>query len=312
MATCALVLVLAASLFQRFAVVHSTFATVTAPKLEIGAPSGGEVRAHHIAPGDRVERDQFLVQVHDRHLDADLELARRRLATARRLLSSASRQWDLSSLTTFFDMPSAVPGQKIALEAAAGLEQARLNALEHRGRANTLYAPCACTVLWAAPAGGWIEEGELLFTLIRTASDELLIEALVPLRSIDRIQPDQAAFISLPDTPQLIEAQVERITMDPLRQPRAGLPNWLRQDKSLASVLLRPSHPFTSGQIGRPMQVIFSDLPAVTVAAAHLRAELAEWRGALAPAIKKALREVWNSALAATVGTARKLAGERS
>lgn len=280
MATCALVLVLAASLFQRFAVVHSTFATVTAPKLDIGAPSDGEVGVQHLTPGDRVKRDQRLVQIRDRHLEADLELARKRLSTERRLLSSARPETDLSSLTTIFDMPP-IPAPNIALEAAVGLGQARLNALEHRLRANSLYAPCACTVLWAVPTGEWVKRGELLFTLVRTESGDLLVEALVPMHSIDRIDPGQVAFIALPDTSELIEAEVTHVTLDPLRQPRAGLPAWLRKDRGQASVLLRPNHPLASNLLGRPMQVVFSDFPAVTIAAADLRTKLAAWQDRL-------------------------------
>ena len=276
-ATCALVLILAASLFQRFAVVHSSFATMTAPKLDIGAPAGGEVGMQILVPGDRVRRDQRLVQVRDRHLEADLELAQKRLATERRLLSRARPETDLSSLTTIFDLPP-IPASNIALEAAVGLGQARLNALEQRLRANSLYAPCDCTVLWAVPTGEWVEKGELLFTLIRTASGDLLVEALVPMRSIDRVSPGQVAFIALPDTTELIEADVTHVTLDPLRRPRAGLPGWLRKDKGLASVLLRPNHRFASNLIGRPMQVIFSDFPAVTIAAADLRTKLTAWR----------------------------------
>ena len=297
-ATCALILVLAASLFQRFAVVHSAFATVTAPKLDIGAPSEGEIAAHGISPYDRVARDQLLVQIQDRQLDAELELVRQRLATTRRLLGSVNRELDFTSLTTFFDLPPVVPEPKVALEAAAGLEQARLNALELRARANHLYAPCACTVLWTVLAGEWVDKGDLLVTLIRTESDDLMIEALVPLRSIDRIQPDQVAFIALPDDMQLIEARVERITLDPLRRPRAGLPDWIRQDQGLASVLLRPGRPFSSNLIGRPLEVVFSDWPAITVAAAEFRARLAQWRTEFGLAFMKSLRKTWSAALA--------------
>ena len=289
-ATAALVLVLAASLFQRFAVVHSTFATMTAPKLDIGAPADGEVGVQRLVPGDQVKRDQRLVQIRDRHLEADLELARRRLATERRLLSSARPETDLSSLTTIFDLPP-IPAPNIALEAAVGLGQARLNALEHRLRANSLYTPCACTVLWAVPTGEWVKRGELLFTLVRTTRDDLLVEALVPMRSIDRIRPGQTAFVALPDTTGLIEAEVTHVTLDPLRRPRAGLPGWLRKDKGLASVLLRPNHSFASNLLGRPMQVVFSDFPAVTIAAADFRTKLAAWQGRLGAALASFYRE---------------------
>jgi hypothetical protein len=120
------------------------------------------------------------------------------------------------------------------------------------------------------------------------------------------------AFIALPDDPELIEARVEHVTMDPLRRPRAGLPAWLRQDKGLASVLLRPGRPFSDDLIGRPLEVIFSDLPAVTIAAAQVRAELAKWVRALIPAIKQALRETQGVALTAMEDPSSVAEGKRS
>ncbi|MGI9435002.1 MAG: hypothetical protein ACR2Q4_09280 [Geminicoccaceae bacterium] len=271
--TCALVVVLLASLFERFAVVESTFAAITAPRLDIRAPADGEVRAHDIRPGDWLMRDQPLTQILDRHLDADLELARARLVVAQQLLNSAVTRQGNALLSTLLDRRLSVRPQSISLQASAGLEQAELNALELRAQANHLYTPCACSVSWAAPTGTWVEKGELLFTLIRTESRELRIEALVPLHAIDRITQDQVAFIMLPNASQLFEARVEHITMDPLRQPRTGLPRWLREDRSQASVLLHLDHTLPSNLIGRPLQVVFSDWPGVTIAMADLRTE---------------------------------------
>lgn len=178
--------------------------------------------------------------------------------------------------------------------------------MEHRIEANRLYAPCPCSVYWAVSAGEWVRKGDLLFTLIRTGASDLLVEALVPLRSIDRIHQHQVAFIDLPNSDQLIEARVARITLDSLRQPRAGFPRWMQQDESLASVLLRPSRPLASDGIGRPVRVVFSDLPAVTIGAAHLRSQLAQ----LGPAAMRALGEIRPAVLAATEFIGHALAGE--
>jgi len=312
LATCALVLVLATSLFQRFVVFHSAFATVTATKLDINAPSDGEVREHRTIAGDRVKRDQLLLQIRDRNLDADLQLAQERVDMARQLLDSARQPSDLPSLTAFLEGSKSVLEQNAGLEAAAGLEQAELTSLELRAEANKLYAPCACTVLWAVPAGDWVGKGERLATLARTAGDDLLIEALVPFDAIDRIGPDQVAFLSLPNVAKLIEAKVETVTMDPLRQPRAGFPAWLRKEKRMASILLRPNHPLTADMIGRPVQVIFSDLPEVTIGAAQLRVETTRWMRALIPLAKQALSNAQRAVLATIDSAGNIIASDRS
>jgi hypothetical protein len=88
LATCALLITVATSLFQRFAVTEAAFASVTAPKLEVRSPVTGELGDHRLSPGDPVSRDQLLVEVRDRELELDLKLARARLAEGQRLLEA--------------------------------------------------------------------------------------------------------------------------------------------------------------------------------------------------------------------------------
>jgi mannuronan synthase len=261
--TCALMLVLAASLFERLAVVEASFAAVTAPKLEIRAPTDGEVMAQPLEPGDRVARDQLLVEVRDRDLEIELELARADFAKGQRLLEEPASPTDAAGL-----------GEERATTLA--LERARLTALEHRLASNRLYAPCVCTVFWAAPGGDWVHKGDRLFTLVRSAPGDLLVEALVPLRSIDKIAQHYTAFVELPHSGELIEARVALIALDSERQPRAGFPRWAQEQQSLASVLLRPSQALPEDMIGVPVQVVFSRAPEITLTVANLKTRLRE------------------------------------
>ncbi len=289
LATFALLIVLATSLFERFAVVEAVFAAVTAPKLEVRAPADGEVGVHRLRPGDLVRRDQLLAEIRDRDLEIEVELARARLAEGQRLLES-SRSLSSSAFSappwpTPLQSTPGDPQRVPELHATVALERARLTALEHRLASNRLHSSCACAVFWAAPAGDWVRKGDRLFTLVRTGPSDLLVEALVPLRAVAGIRQHDAGFIGLPHSDQLIEARVVLIALDPERQPRAGFPRWAQEDQSLASVLLRPSRALPSDMIGAPVHVIFSRAPEVTQLAFRLRTRL----GDLAPTVLAAL-----------------------
>jgi hypothetical protein len=151
-----------------------------------------------------------------------------------------------------------------------------LTALEHRLRSNRLYAPCACTVFWAAPGGDWVHKGDRLFTLVRSDPADLLVEALVPLRSISKIAQHYTAFVELPHSGELIEARVALIALDSERRPRAGFPRWAQEQQSLASVLLRPSQALPDDMIGVPLKVVFTRAPEITLTVANLRTRLRE------------------------------------
>ena len=289
LATFALLMVLATSLFERLAVVEAAFAAVTAPRLEIRAPADGEVGGHKLRSGDRVARDQLLVEVRDRDLALELELVRARLGGGQRLLESSrsrpNRQFGAPPWPTPLQSTPADPEPARELEATVALEQARVVALEHRLASNRLYAPCACTVFWAAPAGDWVGKGDRLFTLVRAGPSDLLVEALVPLRAVAGIGQHYTGFIELPHSGELIEARVALIALDSERQPRAGFPRWAQEDRSLASVLLTPSRTLPSDMIGVPVHVVFSRAPSVTQITARLKTRL----GDLAPTLLAAL-----------------------
>ena len=287
-ATLALLMVLAASLFERLAVVEAGFAAVSAPKLEIRAPADGEVGAHRLRPGDRVRRDQLLAEVRDRDLEHELELVRARVAGAQRFLG---RPGSSTGQLAAAPWPTLLPGvladaeRRSELEATLGVEQARLTALEHRLESNRLYAPCDCMLFWSAPAGDWVKKGDRLFTLVGTGPSDLLVEALVPLRAVSRIRLHDMAFIELPQTGELIEARVALIALEAERHSRAGFPHWAREDRSVASILLSPSRALPSDMIGVPVGVVFSRAPGVTLMIANLKLRL----GDLAPAMLAAL-----------------------
>jgi hypothetical protein len=289
LATFALLMVLATSLFQRFAVVEAAFATVTAPRLEVRAPADGELDEHGLRPGAVVRRDQLLAEIRDRDIDAELELVRARLAEGQKLLASprspSGRAFPAPPWPTPLQGMQADPERAPELEATLALERARLVALQHRRAGNRLYASCECTVFWAVPAGDWVRKGDRLFTLVRTGPSDLLVEALVPLRAVGRIRQHDIGFIELPDSGELIEARVALIALDSERQPRAGFPRWAQEDQSLASVLLTPSRALPEDMIGVPVQVIFSRAPEITQFTAHLKTRL----GDLAPMMLAAL-----------------------
>jgi mannuronan synthase len=280
LATFALLMTLATSLFERFAVVEAAFAAVTAPKLEVRSPADGEVGAHRLRPGDAVLRDQLLAEIRDRDLEIELELARARLAEGQRLLDSsraaANSHFGAPPWPTPLQSMPAGPERASELAATVALERARLVALEHRLASNRLYASCACTVFWAAPEGDWVQKGDRLFTLVRTGPSDLLVEALVPLRAVAGIRQHDTGFIELPHSGELIEARVALIALDSERQPRAGFPRWAQEDQSLASVLLRPSRALARDMIGDPVHVIFSRAPEVTQLAFHFKTRLGD------------------------------------
>jgi mannuronan synthase len=214
---------------------------------------------------------------------------RTRLAEGQRLLERSrswpSRHFAAPPWPTPLQSTPAEPEPARDLEAMVALEQARVIALEHRLASNRLYAPCACTVFWAAPAGDWVRKSDRLLTLVRTGPSDLLVEALVPLRAAAGIRQHYTGFIELPHSGELIEARVALIALDSERQPRAGFPRWAQEERSLASVLLTPSRTLPSDMIGVPVHVIFSRAPSVTQITARLKTRL----GDLAPTVLAAL-----------------------
>ncbi|WP_175535039.1 HlyD family efflux transporter periplasmic adaptor subunit [Halomonas saccharevitans] len=281
LASLALLLVLAVTLYRNLLLVEPDFAAVTAPRVDIVAPGNGVLADHGLTPGDRVERDQLLVNIDNRELRAELALAqagerfnqrlidtlKTRLAdpdTQRVSLFNATRPDDYRA-TTFETADAGIARERVdQLEASVDFERARVNALETRLSGHRLFSPCECLVAWAVDGAGdvYVQQGDPLMTLTRTEPEAVLVEALVHMEDISRLEPHQLAFVDLGNGKEVIEARVRSIALDIERQPRAGFPHWVRQQQNVASVLLVPERPLPPHLVGRPVEVRFSDAPA--------------------------------------------------
>ena len=269
---------IATSLFQRIAVTESRFATLTAPRIEIRAPSSGRLGMHGLAAGMTVAREQALVRVIDADLQAELAMAAAEQdRIALRLTVSmedpaATKAGEVSG-SPRGGLPIPVerlrafePAELAALDPVPGradleLSRIHLAALEHRERANHLVSPCECEIAWSVPEGEWVKAGERVFSLIRTDPQLMSIVALVHMSEIGEIQPHDEAYVELPQTGELVAARVLAVRLDPDRGPRAGFPAWVAQDQSLASVELVPSRPLPVQLVGVPMNVYFTSWP---------------------------------------------------
>ena len=65
-----LAVVAAATAYRNFMLIEPNFAAVTAPRIDIRAPSPGILMAHELKAGDRVTRDEQLTRVKDVDLGA--------------------------------------------------------------------------------------------------------------------------------------------------------------------------------------------------------------------------------------------------
>ncbi|MEZ5838470.1 MAG: PilZ domain-containing protein [Geminicoccaceae bacterium] len=271
---------LVTSLFQRLAVTESRFAALTAPRIDIRAPSEGRLAAHDLTAGTMVQPDQRLSEVIDATLQADVALAAAEYRRMGMTVAAASTD-GAGPVDRVIASPRGAGGVSLAqLRAPEPVELAstvptashadlevsriRLAALEHRQQANRLFSPCDCEVTWAVPGGEWVEKGEQIFTLIRTEPSMMSVVALVHMSDVASIEPHDEAYLQLPQTGEMVEARVLSVRLDPDRGPRSGFPAWVAQDQSLASVELVPSKPLPAGLVGVPMKVYFTSWPTLT------------------------------------------------
>ncbi|TFH85897.1 HlyD family efflux transporter periplasmic adaptor subunit [Billgrantia azerbaijanica] len=274
-----LALVSAATAYRNFMLIEPSFAAVTAPRIDIRAPGPGILAAHELQAGDRVERDQALTRVVDSELESDLILANaaqrynnRLIENLQEHLASGSREVSLANSAqpasgdtlTFESVSPEIARARIdQFETARDYESSRVTALEARQASNEIYSPCDCLVAWALSSsdGTYINEGERIMTLIRTGEDDVMVEALVHMDDIGRIEPDQQAYIALPNASEPIRARVRNVALDVERQPRAGFPRWVRQQQNVASVLLVPEKDLPADSVGQPVDVRFTEAP---------------------------------------------------
>lgn len=286
-----LVLVGAATAYRNFMLIEPSFAAVTAPRIDIRAPSPGILGEHELVAGDQVERDQLLTNVINSDLESDLILAEAALDYNNRLLdnlrehieggmqevSLANSAQPASGDTMTFESvsPEIAQARIDQFETVRDYESSRIAALEARMASNDIYSPCDCLVAWALSSadGVYINESERIMTLIRTDEDDVLVEALVHMNDISRIDPDQQAYVTLANANQPIRARVRNVALDVERQPRAGFPSWVRQQQNVASVLLVPEEPLPAESVGQPVDVRFTEAPLLGAASERI------WQG---------------------------------
>ncbi len=272
-----LVLVAAATAYRNFVLIEPSFAAVTAPRIDIRAPSPGVLGEHDFNAGDQVERDQLLTHVIDRDLESELILAEAAISYNEQLIenlrgyleedtqeiSLADSARPASGDTTSFDTvsPAIAEARIEQFEQVRDYESSRIAALQGVQARNEIYSPCNCLVAWAlsSAAGVYIDESEPIMTLVRTDEGDVMVEALVHMDDISRIQPNQQAYVTLPNATQPIRAQVRNVALDIESQPRAGFPSWVRQQQNMASVLLFPEEPLPPESVGQPIDVRFSE-----------------------------------------------------
>ncbi len=277
---CAIILTLSLiSIYDRFMIIESAFASVTAPKVDILSANIGQLELQSGPSGTIVSRDDPLFVLHHGDIEADLELTRARVAF---LEASRDRTAKIKNLR---DVSALDPQQVEAinnlgpddgsielLEDEISLEIGRLKALELKAAGLTQFAPCDCIVTWAEEDGAWVVEGDPLMTLAKIGKDYLRVEALIHVDHAKDFIPGQSAFVRLSGTDSLIPAEVENILLDGQTRPRTGFPLWLRKDHSLGSVTFIVEHTLPPSAIGVPVDVFVTDrLP--------LMEKLKKWAG---------------------------------
>ncbi len=144
---------------------------------------------------------------------------------------------------------------------------------------------------WAlsSAAGVYIDESERIMTLVRTDEGDVMVEALVHMDDISRIEPNQQAYVTLANATQPIRAQVRNVALDVEPQPRAGFPSWVRQQQNVASVLLSPEAPLPPESVGQPVDVRFSETQLLSAASEKI------WQGV--NWIKQSSNDLYDTAL---------------
>lgn len=207
--------------------------------------------------------NQRLVAVHDNELRAELALARATFDYTDQLIVNLEDHLQSGAAAGSRPRAGSEAEARVRLNelrSARDLEQAKIAALEAQGSGHTLYAPCDCLVWWSRgrTGGEWVRKGDKVLTLVQPEPQALMVEALVHLSEVEGLAPGQQALVELPAVAEPIAARIATIALESERQPRAGFPDWLRQDQSLASVLLVAERPLSADLIGLPAEVTFT------------------------------------------------------
>ncbi|WP_110710193.1 HlyD family efflux transporter periplasmic adaptor subunit [Salinicola sp. CR57] len=296
----------AATVYRNVFLIEPSFAAVTAPRTDILAPGAGQLKDLDLKAGDKVERDQPLIDVNNAELQNDLLLSQASFDYNKRLIENLQQSLDDAGNSKVSVATSSNPANgelgfetlspEIAktrveqFETARDYESSRIDAYKARVAANTIYSPCDCEVAWALSAAGgtYVNEGDRVMTLVSTSNNDVMVEALVHMEDIGDIENHQKAYIALPNASEPIPARVRSVALDVERQPRAGFPDWVRQQQNVASVLLVPESPLPASTVGTPVDVRFTDAPMLDTAA--------EWTYQAGRAMAQGVQSLWGRA----------------
>ncbi|MCB2117476.1 MAG: hypothetical protein KDE00_14575 [Rhodobacteraceae bacterium] len=233
----------AVSLYDRFFVVRSEFAAITAPQLTLLSPAQGQVEVTAGPVGSEVVLDQPLYRIEAPALESEIGMTEARIEALQAPAAAGAPGADQLSLET-----------------------AQLKALDLRRQGLSQHSACDCTVVWSVENQSWVKEGDQVMILARTGADDLRIEAVVKLAAIDGLEAGQPAGFRAPGSGAFLPAMIERITLDANRQPRYGFPDWIRKEPTVASVILRADAPVEASWIGQPIEVLFNRRAAAQIA----------------------------------------------
>lgn len=296
----------AATVYRNVFLIEPSFAAVTAPRTDILAPGAGQLKDLELNAGDKVKRDQPLIRVNNAELQNDLLLSQASFDYNKRLIDNLQDSLDDAGNHKVSVATSSNPADgelgyetlspEIArtrveqFETARDYESSRIDAYKARVSANTIYSPCDCEVAWALSAAGgtYVNEGDRVMTLVSTHNNDVMVEALVHMDDIGDIENHQQAYIALPNASEPIPARVRSVALDVERQPRAGFPDWVRQQQNVASVLLVPEETLPASAVGTPVDVRFTEAPMLDTAA--------EWTYQAGRAMYQGVQSLWTSA----------------
>ncbi|MBY6201677.1 HlyD family secretion protein [Maritalea mobilis] len=239
------------ALYERFVLINASFATITAPKVEMISADMGQVRTPIEAVGQILQRDDPIYEISSAELSSEEASLVAQIDYLTEINEEMQNDPEVLALS-----PAGIPFSSPAeVRRALALAEGELRALQLRIAELQGFSPCDCMVSWFQEDGAWVVPGDTVAVLARTESEALRVEALVHVSQIEDVHIGQSAVVTDEATGRTIPARVERITLDPRQQPRVGFPQWLRQEPTVASVMLSIDEALDPGMIGQPMQV---------------------------------------------------------
>lgn len=218
-------------LHYRSGFVTSTNAAVRGHVSELGSRLNGRVAAVMVDAGDTVEAGQVLVQLEDRHLVAELEVARAQVAAARANAELARLTHTLNS--TLFEMRGVSrsdlnrsDAERRVREAELLAAQARVQRAEAELESATIRAPLrGAVVRRIVQPGAAVEAGKPAIAL--WLGDELWVEAWMDEDDLGFVRQGSRASVTLNAFPgREFGGIVDRIGLaTDLEQPDSALPH---------------------------------------------------------------------------------------